>query len=77
MTVDLRSVGGLVLAVAAAIGAGLCWVGARSAVVDPPIASGEPKMTSVAYDPTLLALMLLLAAVSGVLAVLAIARLRR
>jgi len=42
-----------------------------------PVVDGEPNTPSVVYSPALLVLSLLLAAVAGVLAVVAIARLRR
>jgi hypothetical protein len=42
-----------------------------------PVLDGEPKTTSVVYSPPLLVLSLFLATVAGVLAVVAIARLRR
>jgi hypothetical protein len=67
----------LVLAVVAAVGCALSWLGAREAVVVAPVLSGEPQTTSVIYSPPLLVLSLLLAAVAGVLAVVAVTRLRR
>ncbi len=67
----------LVAAVVAAAGAVWCWFGAQSIVTVAPILEGEPQTTSVAYSPPLLFLMLMLATVSGVLAVLGIAGLRR
>ena len=42
-----------------------------------PIATGQPVTTSVAYDPSLLLLTLLLATAAGMLAVVGAARLRR
>jgi hypothetical protein len=66
----------LLLALLAAAGAGWCWVAARSTVEVAPVLDGEPKTTSVVYYPPLLVLMLMLATVAGVLAVVAIARLR-
>jgi NO-binding membrane sensor protein with MHYT domain len=67
----------LVLAVVAAVGCVLSWLGAGSTVVVAPVLDGEPKTTSVVYSPPLLVLSLILATVAGVLAVVAIARLRR
>ncbi len=67
----------LLLACSAAVGAGWCWFAARSTVEVAPVLSGEPRTTSVVYDPPLLVLMLVLAAVAGVLAVVGVARLRR
>jgi len=46
-------------------------------VVVAPVLDGEPKTTSEVYSPPLLVLSLFLATVAGVLAVVAIARLRR
>jgi len=67
----------LALAVVAAAGCVLSWLGARETVIVAPVLSGEPQTTSVIYHPPLLALSLLLATAAGVLAVLAVARLRR
>jgi hypothetical protein len=66
----------LLVAVAAAVGCVLSWLGASSTVVVAPVLDGEPPTTSVAYSAPLLVLSLLLATVAGVLAVLGIARLR-
>jgi hypothetical protein len=67
----------LVVAVAAAVGCVLSWLAARSVVVVAPVIEGEPKTTSVIYSPPLVTLSLLLATVAGVLAVVAVSRLRR
>jgi hypothetical protein len=67
----------LVLAVVAAVGSVLSWLAAGSTVVVAPVVDGEPNTPSVVYSPALLVLSLFLAAVAGVLAVVAIARLRR
>jgi drug/metabolite transporter (DMT)-like permease len=67
----------LVLAVAAAVGCAVSWIAARSWVSVPPILDGEPWTTQTEYSAPLIGLSLLLAAVAGVLAVLAGARLRR
>ena len=67
----------LVLAVVAAVGCVLSWLGASSTVVVAPVLDGEPQTMSVVYSPPLLVLSLLLATVAGVLAVVGIARLRR
>lgn len=77
MTARRRAAIELVLAGVAAVGCALSWRGAQAAVVVPPVLDGEPATDSVVYSPPLVALALLLAAVAGVLAVLAIARLRR
>ena len=49
----------------------------RSTVAVAPVAAGQPVTTSVAYDPPLLLLTLLLATAAGMLAVVGAARLRR
>jgi hypothetical protein len=67
----------LVLAVVAAAGCVLSWLGASSTVVVAPVLDGEPMTTSVVYGAPLLVLSLLLATVAGVLAVVAVARWRR
>ncbi len=67
----------LVLAVLAGAGAVSSWFGAQAIVTVAPILEGEPQTTSVAYSPPMLVLMLMLATVSGVLAVDGFARLRR
>ena len=67
----------LLLALAAAAGCVLSWLAARSTVEVPPILDGEPATTSVVYSPPLVVLSLLLATAAGVLAVLAVAALRR
>ena len=77
MTAPNRGVLQLILAVLAAAGCAWSWVGAQSVVEVAPVIDGEPATTSVVYDPPLLTLALLLAAVAGVLVVLAVANLRR
>ena len=67
----------LALAVVVAVGCVLSWLGAQESVVVAPVLDGEPQTTSVIYSPPLLVLSLLLATVAGVLAVVAVARLRR
>jgi hypothetical protein len=67
----------LVAAALAAAGAVWAWFGARSVVTVAPILPGEPQTTSVALNPSMLVLTLLLATVAGVLGVLGAARLRR
>jgi hypothetical protein len=73
----MRARVGLVLAVVAAVCCVLSWLAAGSTVVVAPVLDGEPKTTSVVYSPPLLVLSLFLATVAGVLAVVAIAGLRR
>ena len=63
--------------VLAAVGAVWCWFAARSVVTVAPVIPNEPQTTSVALSAPMLVLMLLLAAVAGVLAVVGIARRRR
>jgi hypothetical protein len=67
----------LALAGAAVLGCALSWSQVRSTVAVAPVIDGEPVTTSVNYDPQLLFLTLLLAAVAGVLGVVGVARLRR
>jgi hypothetical protein len=67
----------LLLALVAAAGCVLSWLAAQSTVVVAPVLESEPKTASVQYSAPLLVLSLLLATVAGVLAVLAVARLRR
>lgn len=67
----------LVLAVAAAVGSVLSWTAAATTVAVAPVLEGEPETTSVEYSAPLLGLALLLAAVAGVLVVLAVAHWRR
>jgi hypothetical protein len=67
----------LALAIVAAAGCVLSWLAASSTVVVALVLEGEPQTTSVAYNPLLLVLSLVLATVAGVLVVLGVARLRR
>jgi hypothetical protein len=67
----------LILAAVAAAGCVLSWLGSRSVVQAEPITSGEPPTPSVTYYAPLLVLALVLATMTGVLVVLALARLRR
>jgi hypothetical protein len=77
MTSRRRATFELLLAVIAAAGCVLSWLAAQSTVVVAPVLEGEPKTTSVIYSAPLLVLSLMLATVAGVLAVIAVARLRR
>jgi hypothetical protein len=72
-----RAVVELVVACAAAVGCAISWSAVRSTVAVAPVAKDQPVTSSVVYDPPLLLLTLLLAAAAGILAVLAVARLRR
>ncbi|MCW2511663.1 MAG: hypothetical protein JWR11_705 [Mycobacterium sp.] len=67
----------LVLAALAAVGCVVSWLAARSVGVAAPVIPSEPSMPTVAYDPSLVALAVLLATVAGVLAVLGVAGFRR
>ncbi|MCV7402275.1 hypothetical protein H7K24_19240 [Mycobacterium fragae] len=77
MTARLVAIVELVLACGAAVGCAISWSGVRSTVTVAPVADGQPVTTSVVYDPPLLLLTLLLAAVAGILAVIGAARWRR
>jgi len=64
----------------AAVAAVVCvwsWRAAQSVVEVAPIADGEPSTTSVVYSAPQLSLAFVFAAVAGMLAVAAIANLRR
>lgn len=67
----------LVLAAVAAVGCVLSWLAASSPGMAAPVVASEPPMPTVVYDPSLIVLAVALAMVTGVLAVLAVARLRR
>lgn len=67
----------LILASAAVAGCAISWSRVRSTVAVAPVAHGQPVTTSVVYDPALLLVTLLLAAVAGMLAVIGAARFRR
>lgn len=73
----MKQVVQLVLAVAAAVAAVLCWLQIKSFVDVPPVTEGQPATVSVVYDPPLMFLAWALATVAGVLAVLGVAGLRR
>ncbi|KAA8970168.1 hypothetical protein [Mycobacterium sp.] len=77
MTARSRAVVELGVAGLAVLGCGLAWSGVRSTVAVAPVTDGQPATTSVAYDPQLLLLTLMLATAAGVLAVVGGARLRR
>jgi hypothetical protein len=67
----------LLLACAAAAGCAASWLAVRSTVQVAPVLKDQPVTTSVVYDPSMLLVTLLLAALAGMLAVVGIARLRR
>lgn len=66
----------LVLAAVAAVGCVLSWLAARSVEMAAPVVPTEPSMPTVAYDPSLIVLAVVLATMAGVLAVLGASRLR-
>lgn len=72
-----RAVIQLVVAVLAALGSVASWLAAGHSATAPPILPGEPEKVVEVYFAPWLVLALLLATIAGVLAVLAIARLRR
>jgi hypothetical protein len=67
----------LLLACIAAVGCAVAWSAVRSTVAVAPVVKDKPATMSIAYDPSMLLITLLLAAVAGMLAVIGIARLRR
>ncbi len=73
----LRAVVELLLACAAAVGCAVSWSAVRSTVDVAPVLKDQPVTMSVIYDPSMLLVTLLLAALAGMLAVVGIARLRR
>lgn len=77
MTPRRRAAVELTLAAAAVLGCALSWLQARSILAVAPITDGQPATSSVAYDPPMLLLAMLLAMVAGVLAVAGGARLSR
>jgi uncharacterized protein len=72
-----RAVVELLLACAAAVGCAQSWSAVRSTVTVAPVLKDQPVTMSVVYDPSMLLVTLLLAALAGMLAVVGIARLRR
>lgn len=74
MTAPRRAVLELALAALAAAAAVWAALNVRSVTEVAPIMAGQPPTTSIRYDPPLLVLTLLLTAVAGVLAVVAVAR---
>jgi NO-binding membrane sensor protein with MHYT domain len=74
MTAPRRSVLELVLAALAAAAAVWAALNVRSVTEVAPIMAGQRPTTSILYDPPLMVLSLLLTAVAGVLAVVAVAR---
>lgn len=77
MSAPRRAALELTVACLAVAGCVWSWLHAATSVDVAPVTDGEPGTTGTAYYPPLLFLSLLLAAVAGVLTVLAVARLRR
>ena len=75
--VRFRAVVELLLACAAGVGCAASWSAVRSTVAVAPVLKDQPATMSVVYDPSLLLVTLLLAALAGMLAVVGVARLRR
>lgn len=73
----VRYVVQLLAALAAIVGAALCWARVRSLVDIAPVTEGQPRTISVVYDPPMMVLALVLATTAGVLAILGVAGLRR
>jgi hypothetical protein len=72
-----RAVLELLLACAAVVGCAASWSAVRSTVTVAPVLKDQPLTFSVVYDPSMLLVTLLLAALAGMLAVVGVARLRR
>jgi len=73
----VRYVVQLLVALAATVGAALCWAQVRSLVEVAPVTEGQPSTVSVVYDPPMMVLGLVLATTAGVLVILGVAGLRR
>ena len=72
-----RHIVALVLAVAAAAAAALCWSQVVTMVEVAPVTEGQPATSSAVDDPPMMVLTLVLVTLSGVLVVLGVAGLRR
>lgn len=72
-----RHVVQLLLALAAAAGAVLCWPRISSLVDVAPVTEGQPATVSVVYHAPVLLLVWVLVTAAGVLAVLGVSGLRR
>jgi len=73
----VRYVVQLLVALAATVGAALCWAQVRSLVEVAPVTEGQPSTVSVVYDPPMMVLGLVLATTAAVLVILGVAGLRR
>lgn len=69
----MRHVIALVLAILAGVGAVWSWLQVRTIVDVAPVTDGQPATTSVAYDPPLMLLTMVLATAAGVLLVVGVA----
>jgi hypothetical protein len=72
----LRALLEIALAIAALVGAGLCWLHARHVVAVAPVADGQPSTWSLVYDPQQLLLTMVLLTIAGVFAVVGAGRLK-
>lgn len=72
-----RAIVELSAALITVIGCVWSWLAAATPAQIEPVLAGEPARASVNYDPSLLSLALVLAAVAGVLVVLGVGGLRR
>lgn len=77
MTSRTLALAQLVVAGVALAGSVLSWLASMSTEVVPPVAEGEPSLSSTIYDPSMVLLALLLAGVAGVAVVAGISRFRR
>lgn len=73
----VRAIVEVTLAGAAALGCAVSWGRVRYPVLVAPVTDGEPATTSMAYHPSMLLLVWVLATAAGVLAVVGAARLQR
>lgn len=73
----IRAAVELLVAVAALVAAGFSWMNTRSTIAVAPVVDGAPTTFSEFYDAPQLVLTLSLVTLAGILAVLAVTRLRR
>jgi hypothetical protein len=66
----------LTIAGLALVGCVVSWLFSTTSEVVAPVTAGEPSKTSTVYDPSMILLALVLAAVATVAAVAGVARLR-
>ncbi|MEZ0050899.1 hypothetical protein ABIA30_001897 [Mycobacterium sp. MAA66] len=72
-----KAIAELSAALIAIVGCVWSWLAAATPAQIEPVIAGEPAKASVNYDPVLLSLALVLAAVAGVLLVFGVGALRR